>query len=711
MEIKGIIDKIRQNKEEKQEPFFAIQVSDDLIKSALWLIEEGKVKVLAVGENQSWEAPSEILEAVDASLPAGEEEGPQKVIFGVAADWVSENKIIPDKLVLLKKIYTELGLSPLGFVVIPEAIVYYLKTTEGIPPTVILLGLGSQKISVALVKLGRIIGVKTVSRSDNLGADLAEGLSRFSSQESFPPRILLFNANEDLEKEKQELMDYSWDESGINFLHLPKVETLPADFDIRSVALAGGREVGKIKEIEMPLSKTPVAPATEESVSGEPEELPVSAVPIPEETFKTGFVANKDITQETAVPSETKEIKSRRISFPKFKFPPLGKLFSRRIFLVLVIVSALLLILGGVAFSLWWHWPKAELILYIRPQVLEKDFTIKLDPKLSSPSSDGLSLPAQTTRVVLEKEKTQAVTGNKLIGEPAQGEITIYNRTDSEKVLLEGTEISGPGGFKFTLDEKVTVASESAGSDYVMVPGKAKVKVTAVEFGSEGNFASGTEFTIANYAKSDYVGKNEEAFVNGTSREVQAVSENDQDKLTEELVKELKDQATGELSAELTPGQKLIKESITSKIASKNFDKKVGEEAEKLTLKLKVEFSGLSYSEEEFRKLAEKEILKIIPEGFEYKAGETETSFNLKNFTKEGAAVFSAFFKANLFPKLDLPGIRENLSGKQIAMGEAYLGTLSVIESFAYEIKPRFPGKLATFPKVAEKIEIKMEKK
>ena len=55
---------------------------------------------------------------------------------------------------------------------------------------------------------------------------------------------------EEMEKARQQLVDYPWQEKGakerkVVFLHLPKVEIVSDDLDIRAVALAGGREVAK----------------------------------------------------------------------------------------------------------------------------------------------------------------------------------------------------------------------------------------------------------------------------------------------------------------------------------------------------------------------------------------------------------------------------------------------------------------------------------
>jgi len=730
MEIKKIFEKIRKQEEEK-EYFFALLLEEGKAKSALWIVEGEVVKVLRRGEEQFWQTEEEILPAVDACLPPiyeGEKE-PSKIIFGIPFYWTENEGVDASKIELLKKICHEFDLTAIGFVVIPEAVVYHLKTIEGIPPTAILVGLGKKKITVSVVKLGKILGNEVVERSGNLGEDVVEGISRFLPQEVIPPRIILYG--EEGESEKEELMSFSWNNfPQLNFLHLPKVEVLPSDFDISSVALAGGREVKKEEGITITqLIKEEEKEQISEKMPAEPEEEPFLEPKTPPGEF--GFVLEKDIAQEASLPpgesvvSQPEETPApekspvrRKIKLPKINFSfknffskiSFSFLFPRGLKKAGFLAIIVLIFLGGVFFLAYWYLPKAEVILWVKPQIVEKNFTLKLDPKISTPNQKELVLPAEEVKAVVAGQKKKTTTGTKLVGEPARGEVTIYNGTSAQKTFEGGTVLIGPAGIKFTLDEKVTVASQS-GTAAEPVPGKAKAKVTAVVIGSEGNLAAGTEFSIANFSKSDYVAKNEEAFSGGTSREVQVVAKEDQEKLVEELTEELKGKAKEELEKKVPSGKKLVEESLAWKIEEKNFDKKVGEEGNELSLNLKISFTALIFSEKDFQQLAEEEIKKAIPPGFEYKPEETETKFTFKNITKEGVAVFDAYFKASLFPILDLEAIKKNLAGKYPEIGKAYLGSLPQVDSYEAKIYPRFPGRLATFPWLAKNIKIEIRKK
>jgi hypothetical protein len=748
--------KFSKNESETKEYFFALEIDIDRVKSAIWMIEENQTKLVSFGETQSYQNEEDLLESVDASLssaiekfsPDGQMKEPNKVIFGLSTDWIDQNKILPEKAETLKKISQKLELTPLGFMIVPEAIAHWLKKLEGVPPTAILIGLSAKRIVVSLIDLGRIVQTSLVIRSENLGADLAEGLSRLEKDTPFPARILLYDGEEKIEQARQDLINWPWLEEKITFLHLPKVEILSADFDIKAIVLASASQMAEVQGLEVvqeEIKKPQEEPLeVEESKEVEEKEEEVLSVPIGSPIDLLGFIKGGDINEiKPSILNEEPEISQEKTEPDKFlkikklaslrknifNFSWLKKIIPQGTFrlnrestlsvrthlgnkslLITILASVFFLIILSGLILAYWYLPRASIVIFAKPQILEKDFTVKLDPTKTNVDKGSLTLPGRKVEVSGEGEKEISTTGTKLIGEKARGEIVIYNRTSKEKTFVEGTESIGPSGLKFTLDEKVVVASESAGSDYVKVPGKATVKVTAFSIGSESNLASGSEFTIGNFARTDFIARNESSFSGGTSREVQVVAKNDQEKVLADLEKELKQKATDELASKLSSQEKLVDDSLTSQIVEKTFDKKIDEEANTLKLKLKLKISALSFSEDDFKQLIGEEIQKLVPPDFEYDPEQTETSFQLKESSAK-IITFTASFKAKLVPKFNLEEIKNNLAGKKPMIGQTYLGNLSNVESFEAKISPKFPGQIATFPRVANRINIEIKLK
>ncbi|MCX6724496.1 MAG: hypothetical protein NTV20_00130, partial [Candidatus Shapirobacteria bacterium] len=405
----------------------------------------------------------------------------------------------------------------------------------------------------------------------------------------------------------------------------------------------------------------------------------------------------------------------KKINFKGLFFSPAERLAiretaSKKGLIIAILVGFIsLIILGGLSVA-YWYWPKASIVIFAKPQVLQKDFTIKLDPTTIVTDKANLILPAKKVETTVEGEKETPTTGTKLTGEKAKGEVTIYNRTTKEKTFLDGTQLVGPNNLQFTLDEKVTVASSSAGSDYVMVPGKAVVKITASVIGSDSNLASETEFAVGNFARSDFIARNDSSLSGGTSRQIQVVAKQDQEKILAETQKELEQKAISDLKSQLNSQEKLIEESLKSTIIEKNFDKKIDEEANAVKLSLKLKVEALSFSENDFKDLINDEIQKLIPANFEYNSQQTETSFQLKGSSQQ-VFTFIASFKANLEPKFDIEEIKINLAGKKPILGKTYLGNLPNVETFEVKISPNLPEKIATFPRVANRIKIEIKLK
>ena len=248
--------------EKKKELFLAVKIESEEIKSVFWTIEESEIRMVALGSREEWSGTKEeLVVACDVSvskavalLPEEIRQIPHQLIFGLPYSWVENDKIKEEKLNDLHFVTNKLSFKPLGFVVIPEAISFYLKNFQKEIGPAILVYIGVNEISVSLVEKGKVVESEVVGRSDNLALDIEEGVLRFTSVKELPSVIYLYN-NEDLETIKQTLLSYPWQppsdsEGRPGFLHLPRIEILPPDFDINSVAFAGGEEVRKSRSVK-----------------------------------------------------------------------------------------------------------------------------------------------------------------------------------------------------------------------------------------------------------------------------------------------------------------------------------------------------------------------------------------------------------------------------------------------------------------------------
>lgn len=715
-----------QKPKKPTEYFAALNISEDVVEAAIFTIKETKAKILGTSvQNYSgnWD---ELIEATDiaVSKAAGELNLTtiKKVVFGFAPSFLDQDKISNNQLPHLKKLTAQLELIPSGFVATPEAINFYLEEREGGPQTIILIGVTSKQLTLSLFRGGKLSEQTIIKRSDNINHDIEKALDEFKEIEIFPSKILLYDGG-DLETVKDELLKYPW-QGNSKFLHFPKIDILSSESVITSVVNAAASELNenissftteneetsKEKEIETSLNKE-VKP---EDLGFTKEENPIltskdlneddSLVPkkkglhltLPK--FSLPFAKN---ARKIPVTDQEEEQAPLRVGLPKFS------LGNKRTKFIIGIILIILFLTFGYLFASY-KLPHATIILTVDPKVFEQEKDVGINPDITAPAEATLEIPGKLLEASVSGTKTIAVTGKKIIGDPAKGSVIIYNKTTSSRVFEKGTRLSAKN-LIFTLNDKVDVpaASESAeGLNY----GKTKISVTAAKIGPEGNLTSQTEFTVSDFSTSSYSGRNEQAFSGGTSREVSAASAKDLENLSSQLTNELKEQAKKELKGKLVSGEKLLEESLTGEVVSRKFSHEADQETKELTLTMVMIFKGLIYSEKDFSSLMEKIVQANIPEGYEFKQDASEVSISDMLSNKEDRVFrFKAKFTAKLFPKIDTEKVKKEIAGFSIEKFQNYAKTIPYV--VGYEID--FSSPLSLFennlPKEPNNITIKIK--
>ena len=724
----------RDKKEEEGEYYWALVVSHARVTAAIWRLSGNEASVVAMGDGVGYGSEEQLLEAVDKALglagekfSVGEEKEPSEVILGLPAAWVVEDRIESEKLTLLRRVLKELDLVPVGFVVTGEAVWHYMEMIEGKGGRVILVGVDERRIEVGLILAGKLLGVETVERSGLVPADVIEGLGRFELKENMPARIVVYDGGGSLAQVRQLLLAYAWqDEEQVRFLHFPKVEVLAGEAAILGVAMAGSTELGegereqvdkegkeekklvvsgdrKGGEVVEQAEEADGAGMQDEvvAVDIEPGELGFSETDVAAgggEEVNLGLAEGGELNREQRGGGEEREEREEREKEKEREKPRVERIFNwggqLKVAVVIFLVMVGLLV-AGVAW--WWYWPKAVVQVWVEPKVLEETVTVDL-----SGGGEGERVAVAELTEEMSGDKSMVTTGTKLVGEKARGEVTLYNRVEKSRVVEKGTAMVGPSGLKFTIDEEVKLASASAGDDYQVIPGKAVVGATAADIGANYNLAGGSEFNVGVWAKSDLVARSDSAFSGGSSREVQAVSEADRERLKASLKEELAGKVKEKLRAKLSQGESLIEETLEVEEKKVSFSGKAGEEAEELSLNLTVLALGKVVKDDDLRALVEEKVKEKVPEGYQHEGKDLEFSFVRKG--DEG--VYEVVAVARLLPKFDEREWAEKIAGKYPEAARQILTSLPGSRRVGFDIKPNLPGKLGTLPHVAGKIKV-----
>lgn len=689
-----------------REYIFSLEISSESIKSSIWCVINNKIQVLAIGPICNWdgqgdesltaacdESLSEVTQKVDSSGNIQ----PEKVILGLPSDWVLADKIIPAKLKLLKNLTKELSLKAVGFVITPQALVRHLHLIEGVPPTAILVGVKKDYLEITISRLGKIALIENVRRSGKVGPDIAEGLSRFQDDNMLPSRILLYNSKSDLESIKQEMLNFSWQspQYKLPFLHFPKIETLSADFSIKSISNAGGEEVAKsIGLIPPPVeSDTPSNKTIDDTSADELgflQDADIALTPPPSVVVQSPTPIHKE-------PIPKSKPLSRLPNFPTIRLPNL------RHKAILFIVP--LLLFSGISFWLFWFGIHAEISVLPATKPLAHKIVLTVDPTLDETDFSTSLLSGKIVSTKVTGEKSKPTTGSKIIGDKASGEVSIINGTSSPRTFPAGTVLTSPSGLKFALDTSVDIASASGTADpNSYQPGKAIVKVSAVAIGVESNLSAGTQFKIGSFSSLDYVAKNDTAFSGGSSRQVQTVSKQDIAELRSDLVSSLSEQAKADFLSNTDTNVIIIPETISYKTITEQPNHQLDEVADSVSLQLTVEASGMSVVRQDLDQIVSQQITSIIPEGYsQFKQPDYE--FNISSAEGKRTTI-----TVNISTEL-LPEIKENelvhaISGKSVSEAQRYIKSNPGISDASITILPQFLSWIKILPHVESNIRL-----
>jgi len=745
MKLENLLTKFKP-KEEIPQHFFAIEINDDSVKSAVWTVADGHTKVVKIGSTHSWNGQDQekLLELIDQSISQASDnldQEPSGAIFGLPETWLNKDNINQEKKALLKNLCQKLDLKPLGFVVTHTAVIQYLRIEEGTPPSAIFLQLQPGELTVSLVKLGKVVGSQLVGRSEDLGQDVEEGLSRFQKIDTLPARMILYDGKSDFEEDKQQLISYDWQEK-LPFIHFPKVESLPLDTSIKAISLAGGSEVAKslgftIKPHHKPTAQksssskiTPKSPPSAASLGfvvnqdisktspfvkskSEPQPQPKDDEPIAQEADESIPEPEPDSTPQSDASTDSSPLLFKSLSQTLSKFPSALKLFltrlkstSRTPKLATLIGLGFLAIFIAI-FSAYWFIPKAAITIFVEPKTIEEDLELIIDPTAATLDLASTTLPGESVTISVEGEKSAPTTGNNLVGDSATGRVSLYNKTSQTKTFSKGAVLIGPDNLAFILDEDITVASRSATEDsegiITITPGKADSQITAKSIGSESNLASATRLTFKQFSEDDYYAKTTQDLSGGSSREVKAVSESDQTTLLENLTSELKLKAKQALEEQVGGDKSIVNIDDQDQIITKTFNHDEGEEADNLKLTAKLEYTALAYNQKDLDLLLSQSIKDSIPENFTL-SDSSEIDIQPAALNPDDTATAAVIFKARLIPKLDFSDIKSNLKGKFPSVTQEYLASLPSFVRADIVITPNLPKQLKTFPRLTKNI-------
>lgn len=709
---------IFKKKKPVDENYLALTLTPEKVLALIWAFEGSNVGVLGYAEAK-FKDRENLVHQVAVVIDQASEEAKSdvsQVVFGLARNWFDDGQISPETSKLLENMSDDLELKAQAFVPLPVAIKNYLKAQEGAALHAICIGLFENLCEAHLIKSNQV-AASTQAKTKPTPEKIMELIKSLDAKESLPSRIVVFGEYD--ERIAAELQDSNLSDL---FTQEPRIEYLSQKELATSTAFAQGADILG-HEVAAQVGSQPVSKASEKAK--EPDEF--------------GFVEGKDILKEEPGENVIGQQEASLQDLPQQKFPHLPPehtkeklaevekeqpkspragildqiltlawlekitgIFkkpdsSRKIAVAAVALVALFLVSSLI---LGQTIVRSQVTIRVKSQPQEENFNAQV-VEGSDSNFQNKQIAGKLQVASASGSQKGVPSGKKKLGNSAKGNVTVFNWTTSQVSFPTKTTIISPSGVKFNLDSSVQVASRSASQ-----PGQTPVPVTAVDFGPEANLSSGTDFSFQQYDSLLYSARNDNAFTGGDEKEITVVSAIDMDKLEKSLTAELKDKAIENLKS--SSSNKVINDDvITIDVASKQFDKKVDEEATLFNLDMEITASALTYEQSTLSELLASVANQDAPQDLEAKKENIEI-LSVNSKVSGGKLNLAGRFRANFIPKFDENDLKGKIAGKSEKQTREILLQVPQISDVSVNFSPGFL--LAPkIPKKGDKVTIKIE--
>jgi len=427
---------------------------------------------------------------------------------------------------------------------------------------------------------------------------------------------------------------------------------------------------------------------------------------------------------EEDVDTLEQKVPAQKFSMPKVRLAlPIIKLKKGKMFFALFFVLVLLGLAGFFSYKHISQMPEAQVKIIVNSQPLTRSFEIKVKHDEKN-SAENKILRGITTEAGVEDEVTIETTGEKVVGEKAEGEITIYNKTDEEKKFREGTDIvyedDDDDEYIYELKDDVTVPpreetpGENPGDPITVVNGRADVEVEATEIGKKYNIDEGEDLKVEDQDDDDFVAEVNEDIDGGKEETLMVVAQKDIDDATQKLLENSQEKALRALGEKISGGQKLVGGSENVTVIKETFSHKLDDETEELTLAQTFSAKGLVYNPNDLDKLIELLMEDFVPEGFVLSTKERIVNVEVLGNTE--TTLLSAYeadlqvtLKTFVVTDISEETIKQELMGKSPKDAEKYLGSIRNVKTYELNINPRIPM-FDYIPKDESRIIINLER-
>ena len=346
--------------------------------------------------------------------------------------------------------------------------------------------------------------------------------------------------------------------------------------------------------------------------------------------------------------------------------------------------------------------PAATVTLVPGQRTLETSVLLTADPQLEASDLEQGLLSARLIETTVEATGTVATTGSGWSEvDLATGKVVFTNQTNATVRIPAGTIVSTSTGDD--VDFRILEDLEIAGP----LGTQAEVEIEATEPGIVGNVPSNRITTVAGGLRARVRVTNPEATAGGANARVRLVTQEDRDRLLDQVYSGIRAVAHERLSTELGQDEWMPEDTILTYITAQFFDQFNDEPADELNLTLRVLIQGSAINRSESEEAAMVSLRSEVPERGQLVAESIRFTVEPNTVVTGRTLRYSMTASGNYVIPIDVRAVSRAVTGLNTEEAASRLQ-----EEWLLAREPEFyqdPAWFATLPQIASRIQVRVE--
>lgn len=364
---------------------------------------------------------------------------------------------------------------------------------------------------------------------------------------------------------------------------------------------------------------------------------------------------------------------------------------------IIVFLVALTALIALAVFIL----PTAQITVFPITETQSITLEISASSKAESVSLTGV-IPASFRSFILTLEKSAPSSGTSTIGQSkAKGEFIVNNLTQNDFILPAGTifSVNNETPIRFV---SITDTNLSAGATSVVVAAEALLP------GEEGNIEAGAVALVEGVYGTMVEAIAADRFTDGSSSILPAPTEEDYQKLQNEMLQELSNSALEHLGQLENEDEKAINQTLSlDKILSETRVNPIGEPSDSLTLELKVQYHALFYHPQDIVDLITMILDSNLQKGFHCAGNVSIETIKFVHSLDDETAVWQVKGTRLVVKNWDGNRIQTLIKGKTLTEAQAILNAeIPHTKSAIIRPQPKFWPRLPLLPSQIQIVEV-----